>query len=415
MRAPIASQAGWRAAWVRVHRYAGLLTALFLAVAGLTGSILAFGAEIDAWLNPHWFRVESRGTALDLDQLARRIEQADPAVQVDYITYDGRAGHAAFAFVSPRPARAVAAAHASYNQVFIDPVGGAILGKRQRGACCLEAAHFVPFMLEVHRSLFIPGAWGRWLMGGIALVWLLDCFVGAYLTLPRSRPRLRKWRPAWQIKRHAGSYRLNFDLHRAGGLWPWGLLLVLALSSVYLNLRTEVFQPVVEVFSAVSPFPESRAPAAARDAAPVLTFETARQRANRYARGQGWPSRVSGVTHFREQGTFLAMLWPAYENRGLGLGNPLLFYDAHTGGMLKADVPGTGSWGDRFMALQFPLHSGQIAGLPGKILICLSGLLVAMLSVTGVLIWQRKRQARPRALAAAGLPSLPRGSVRRRP
>ena len=35
-----------------LHRYLGLAMALFLALAGLTGSILAFHHELDEWLNP---------------------------------------------------------------------------------------------------------------------------------------------------------------------------------------------------------------------------------------------------------------------------------------------------------------------------------------------------------------------------
>jgi uncharacterized iron-regulated membrane protein len=45
---------------------------------------------------------------------------------------------------------------------------------------------------------------------------------------------------------------------------------------------------------------------------------------------------------------------------------------------------------------QFPLHSGRIVGLPGRILISIMGLVVAALSVTGVVIWWRKRRARLR-------------------
>lgn len=41
-----------------------------------------------------------------------------------------------------------------------------------------------------------------------------------------------------------------------------------------------------------------------------------------------------------------------------------------------------------------PLHSGRILGLPGRILISVMGLVVAMLSVTGIAIWARKRRAR---------------------
>ena len=61
-------------------------------------------------------------------------------------------------------------------------------------------------------------------------------------------------------------------------------------------------------------------------------------------------------------------------------------------------MPGEGSAGDIFMQAQFPLHSGRIVGLPGRIFVSLMGLLVAMLSVTGVIIWQKKRWVRKKML-----------------
>ena len=61
-------------------------------------------------------------------------------------------------------------------------------------------------------------------------------------------------------------------------------------------------------------------------------------------------------------------------------------------------MPWQGTAADIFVQAQFPLHSGRILGLPGRILISLMGLVVAALSVTGVVIWARKRRAR---LAAA--------------
>lgn len=36
-------------------------------------------------------------------------------------------------------------------------------------------------------------------------------------------------------------YRINFNLHRAGGLWLWAALLVFAWSSVYMNLWDTVY------------------------------------------------------------------------------------------------------------------------------------------------------------------------------
>lgn len=56
-----------------------------------------------------------------------------------------------------------------------------------------------------------------------------------------------------------------------------------------------------------------------------------------------------------------------------------------------------------FMQAQFPLHSGCILGLPGRILVSIMGLLVAMLSLTGIVIWLKKRAARQAAEATRSL------------
>ena len=66
---------------------------------------------------------------------------------------------------------------------------------------------------------------------------------------------------------------------------------------------------------------------------------------------------------------------------------------------LGARVPWQGTAADIFVQAQFPMHSGRILGLPGRVLISLMGIVVAALSVTGVVIWYRKRRARLSAQA----------------
>jgi uncharacterized iron-regulated membrane protein len=46
------------------------------------------------------------------------------------------------------------------------------------------------------------------------------------------------------------------------------------------------------------------------------------------------------------------------------------------------------------MQAQFPLHSGRILGTPGPVLMSVLGLAIATLSVTGVVIWARRRRVR---------------------
>lgn len=89
-------------------------------------------------------------------------------------------------------------------------------------------------------------------------MWTIDCFVGAYLTFPLARRKSAKWssesvyqswwqrwKSAWKVRWRDGRYKVNFDLHRAGGLWPWAMLFVLAWSSVAFNMN-EVYHPVMK-------------------------------------------------------------------------------------------------------------------------------------------------------------------------
>ena len=52
------------------------------------------------------------------------------------------------------------------------------------------------------------------------------------------------------------------------------------------------------------------------------------------------------------------------------------------------------SAGETFADWQWPLHSGQAFGLPGRLMVCLSGLACPVIYVTGVRMWWRKRSAR---------------------
>src|SRR6185437_1034042 len=80
--------------------------------------------------------------------------------------------------------------------------------------------------------------------------------------------------------------------------------------------------------------------------------------------------------------------------RGGGFGRPVVYLDDSSGAILRLDDPGHGKTGDIILSLQFPLHSGQIAGLAGRIAVSALGCGVAMLSVAGVLIRALKRRAR---------------------
>lgn len=385
-----------RAFWVLVHRYAGLGMAFFLIIAGLTGALLAFYHELDVVLNPNLFQVERRDAPLlGPSALAHSVEAAYPQARASFVSLKREPGHSVRVSVAGRiDAETGLPAELGMSEVYVNPYDGAILGARDWGAFKLDRAHLMPFLYRLHYTLHIPGKWGEWLLGIVALVWLFDCFVGAYLTFPRGRPFFAKWRPAWQIKTQAGAYRLNFDLHRASGLWFWAVLFVLALSSVYFNLNQEVFRPVVSLFGTLTPFPTETLPRLAQpNEAPQLSLDEAVALAHAQLPAYALDYEPSFIGYAPEYGAYrVSFTQRGYGEQAFTLGYEQIFVDADTGERKALQGYESGTAADKFLLWQFPMHSGQILGLPGRILICATGLIVAALSITGIVIWLKKRQ-----------------------
>ena len=377
---------------VRLHRWVGLAMAIFLVIAGLTGSVIAFNHELDEWLNPGLFEVSSRGEAIPAFELAARVERADPRAKATYFPLAAEPGHALVVGVTGRlDPKTGKPREIGYSQVFFDPVTGQRLGEREWGAFRLDRAHLVPFLYSLHYTLHLPGRWGVWLMGVIALAWILDCLVGFWLTLPRGRPFFRRWGRSWKIRSEGAAARFNFDLHRAAGLWLWVLLLIMSVSAVYLNLQFEVFRPVLSRITTITPHPIEVAATRKRAASvePQVSFADVVGVARKEGARRGWvpPFDVFYSQEFGAYGVGFG------DHHAPGLGVPWVYFDDRDGRVLGESVPGAGTAGDVFMQWMLPLHTGQIIGLPGRIIICITGLAVAVLSITGVVIWARKRRS----------------------
>ncbi len=369
-----------------LHRYSGLAMALFLAVAGLSGSVLAFGDEIDEWLNRDLLRVPAAAMAYSSVQLAQSLEATDPRVRVRDLPLNSEDGEALVLGVMPRIDPATGRPYRlDFTQVFVDPATGAIVGRRST-APGLDRRRIVATLHALHASLLM-GPPGRVFLGSVAIIWAINCCLGLWLTLP---PRLA----VWKISINRGMTRLLLDLHRAGALWTWVFLLMLAVSSIHLGLYQQVFRPLVGLFSPLTPSlaeqGQARLRAAPRE--PQLGFADAIAKAE----GDGailgrhlLPSRARLLPNY---GVYLVSFTPDGADDAPGLGATRIFIDDSDGSVVARYVPGVGSSGDVFLQMQFPVHSGEVAGLPGRAVICVMGLVVATLSISGVLLWWRKRR-----------------------
>lgn len=382
-----------RPALVRLHRACGLAIAGFLAFAGITGGLIVFQPELDAWLNPRLFAASSLGAPLSPQALADRVETADPRVRARWIPWSADPVRAADIWVDWKVDPATAAPFvADHNQVFVDPRTGAVNGRRLYGVCCLEPRHAMAFVHQLHSNLWLPGRAGAILLGVVAMVWAVTSLFGIYLSLPASRT-MRGWGRAWRVKRGSGAARRTYDLHRASGLWTWAAMLLIAVSGVALTLEDEVFEPLMEAVSPLTPVNYlARTMAPADKPYPAcLSFDEAVAAGTRAMLAAGVTAPLSGVYHAAEYGVYGVGYG---DEADAGFGASWAYVDSRTGAIVDL-VPATrGTGGDLFARAQLPLHSGRVGGVATRVLALLLGLATAALSVTGLLVWNRKRRAR---------------------
>jgi uncharacterized iron-regulated membrane protein len=387
-----------RPLFVRLHRWFGLTAALFLFIAGATGAVISWDHELDEWLNPHLYQARTAGTPLPALELAKRIEAADPRVRVTYMPLDVEPGHTFTASVSPRvDPKTGQLFEPGYNQIALDPATGEIQGKREWGKVSLTRENLLPFLYKLHYSMHIPEGYGiefgMWFMGLIAIAWVVDTLVALWISFPN----WRAWRRSFAFRWKSGGHKMTFDLHRSGAMWVYLLVLMLAITSVSMNLREQVLRPVVSVFSDLTPSPfASRVPAPpTQPIEPSVSNERVIDQARAEASRRGWTQPAGGLFVSPDFGIVGVGFFEVHNGHGDGgLGNPWLYFDSRTGAPAGHDVPGTGSAGDIFLQSMFPLHSGRIIGVTGRVMMSVMGVVIAMLSVTGVLIWARKRRAR---------------------
>ena len=372
---------------------------------------MAFRAEIEHVLTPHLFPNTRPAQPLKLDQLAIAAQNLLPQAVVNSVYYVDSSGTAIVEFsplVNPVTGKPY---QLDTNQLVLNAVTGDKLAERARKREGLPTGmdDLMLFIYRLHFNLSL-GPNGRFVLGIIALLWTIDCFVAFYLTLPASRksrntvrqvnaekrhPFLQRWKPAWLVKWRASSIRINFDLHRAGGLWLWLLLLVFAWSSVAFNLKKEVYDPVMRVFFDMPGQPAKILKPA--NATP-LDWSQALLVGERLMQEQSVLHNFTiegpvALTRQAESGVYAYRVKSSLDVQIKG-GMTFVYFDMYNGQLQRIGLPTTQYSGQTVYSWLRALHDANVFGLPYRILVCMLGLVIVMLSVTGVIIWLKKRRAR---------------------
>lgn len=376
-----------------IHRWAGLTIALAMIVTGLTGAILPFQRELRVLLAPDIWKVEPpSGTTTTLSgiELAREVEKQTGGT-VSYIQLVPDTAHAQSIFVAPRPG----GPPLDFEQVFVDPYTAEIRARVRFADLRDGAVNVMPFLISFHYSL-AAGRWGQLVLGIAAFVWLLTSIAGLVLSLPRKGAGgtsgfWQRWGPAWRIRHKQNNHTLNYDLHRASGLWFFPMAIVFAWSAMAFNL-SQVHEPVQRFFGGqglytpvANPMPTPGTPMPREEAA-----ATGARLMEREAQRRGFQIREAGALSFNPYSQVIGYYARTSLDGPARQGSTAVWFDQVSGRQLAFRPPYGTTKADAVDKTFRMLHTAALFGGPYRIFVSLFGLVTAGMAIAGVLLWLRR-------------------------
>ncbi len=213
-------QALWvRRALFQLHLWTGLGFGLYICMISLSGSAIVFRHEMDRALCPQIIMVKPSGPRMSDAQLAaaarrsfRRFPRANVQIEVRGPRVPGAAVEVWYLFRRDRIER------------LLDPYTGKDLGD----ATACEPG-FVAGLADLHDNL-MGGTTGLAFNGIGAVLLTLMCLTGAVIWWPGTA----RWRRSLTLRRNVHWRRFVWDLHGVVGFWMFALILMWAVSGIYL-------------------------------------------------------------------------------------------------------------------------------------------------------------------------------------
>lgn len=375
----------FRKFWLTWHRYIALVVGFLFVILGLTGSVNAFRWELDEWLNPEFTSKNSEASILPLDQLWDKAKAERPETEQESgfwrLQTPWQPGSPLTAWHHFTPA---GEEKRRILMLTLNPSTGDVLARRYWGETP------VTWVFQLHATL-LAGKTGWYAVGVLGVLLLLSVGTGVYLWWPRNSA----FGKALTFKRGAAAARINFDIHKLAGSYGALVLMSLAVSGLWL-IFPDFIRPIVASVSPVnqSVAPSYRPPEGVQSVLPEPGGSINPDRAVAMAKKIFPNAEVRWViTPEGDKGVYgVQMRQPSEANHF----NPatMVWVDRYTGTILATRDPERFTLGETLLNVMWPLHSGEALGLPGRILICLTGFAPLVLYVTGLIRRRQKRRAR---------------------
>jgi uncharacterized iron-regulated membrane protein len=369
-------------AWL--HLWLGLVSGIIVLIVSITGCIFVFQKEINQWVHHDVMFVTPQASTLPLSVLQ---EKAQAALGEEFPIRSAttfREPDRAWEFLSyakgDENGLTIFDATAYYKAAFLNPYTGQVTAVHD-----LKYDFFV-VVKYLHWSLLLNTKYGQPIVGWATFIFVVLLITGLILWWPKKWTKKSR-EQSFKIKWSGNFKRVNYDLHNVLGFYAMLLALVIALTGMVWAFTW--FKTTVYVVASGSTTPPKRAevksdtlalpladanPVDIAYAAAVKQFPAAK-RINVYAPA---PANTATIR--------MSVYWgkETYYDRDD------LQFDRNTGKLLLHEKAKDKNAGEQLIGMNYDIHVGAIAGLPGKILAFFASLICASLPVTGFLVWWNK-------------------------
>jgi len=150
-----------RRTWVWLHRWIGLNLGIWFALVGLTGSVLVFEDEVDAFFNPTLLVERSDAPHLLPHRILDRAESEFPLGHIERIRVPKGQHDVYRLLIRVAPHMRV---ESDRVEAMFSPASGELLGMREAEVVGLSRPYLVKTLYEFHRNVLL-GSFGSNIVG----------------------------------------------------------------------------------------------------------------------------------------------------------------------------------------------------------------------------------------------------------
>lgn len=379
-----------------LHKWLGLIAGAVVFLVSLAGAVYVFQDDLKVLVYPERYLLPeaAHGEAKPLSELIaiaqKQLPEGQKITRVDL--YPAKDRTWAFRAVATDPEGfGLNNYFHYYKRVFLNPYTGEVAAVEN------ALREFFQLTVELHMHLLLGRTYGTPIVACNAAVFILMLLSGIVLWWPKNSKRKTLKRRFWfskEIKRK----RLNYDLHQVLGFYSFFFALLIATTGLVYG-STAFKEAYVNFFNTISPSSKT-APKAVSDPAyiPQVYTSNALDNTLAYALKKHPEAHMMSIRLRGEDSPTVDVQVRLQEGR---TGDFVWYYVRRADHRIDhIDRSATLTGGDKLLALNYDIHTGNIAGWPTKILNFLIALFCASLPVTGYILYAHKQKGLRKAKRA---------------